>query len=81
MALNFVADYSEILMDLGKLLSTSEAARRAGIHRQTLSRAIKRGRIKIVEVGGRPYITPRELARYLRIKDKKSGRPRLRRKQ
>jgi excisionase family DNA binding protein len=47
--------------DLNDLLDLNEAARRLRIHRHTLDRWIKAGRLDTVKLGGRRYVPRRSL--------------------
>lgn len=56
-------------------LSPTQAAERLGVSRQRIGQLIDSGRLKAVEVAGRPVISERELARFGAIA-RKGGRPR-----
>ena len=55
-------------------LSQTDAAGFLGMTRQRVSALIKAGRIKAVEIGGRPLISQKELDRFKTI-PRKGGRP------
>lgn len=57
-----------------KLLRPSEAARELGMKRQSICRAMDRGRLKFVVVAGYRLIRPRDLQAY--AAGKTTGRPR-----
>lgn len=57
------------------LLRPAEAARRLGMSRQALSRAMNRGRVKFVTVAGMRMLTPQAVRAYAARKDTKLGRP------
>jgi excisionase family DNA binding protein len=61
-------------MSTNTLLSISEAARRKGVSRQTISKYIAQGRLRSRLVLGRPAVREGELMA-LRIGESKGGRP------
>ena len=67
-------------LDGTRLIRPWEAAQRIGVSRQSLSRAMNRGRLKFVEVAGIRLIDRRTLTAYAKVKDQKPGRPRKRRR-
>lgn len=50
-----------------------EAAYRLGMHRASLYRERERGRLEIVRVGGRAYVTDKELRRYVAALERGEG--------
>jgi excisionase family DNA binding protein len=54
-------------------VSQSEAARIRGVSPQAIGRLIKKGRFRILEIGGKVLLNRREVETY---KPKRTGRPR-----
>jgi excisionase family DNA binding protein len=57
----------------GEWVTPAEAARIRGVSRQAISRLIKRGRFRTLEIGGRFFLRRDDVERY---KPSSPGRPR-----
>jgi excisionase family DNA binding protein len=57
----------------GKWISQSEAARIRGVSPQAISDLVKKGRFRILSIGGKTLLDRREVEKY---KTKRKGRPR-----
>ena len=53
-------------------ISQAEAARIRGVSRQAIARLLKKGRFKVLEVGGRILVSRSDIERY---KPERPGRP------
>ena len=49
--------------DSADLLTLTEAGRAAGVDRRTIARWIVEGRLQRIEIGGRPFVSRRQLMR------------------
>jgi hypothetical protein len=60
------------LFDLNDLISCAEAARIRGVSRQSMSRLAAKGRFRAVTIGGRDFVSRKEIEAYVPLKP---GRP------
>ncbi len=59
--------------DLSDWISQSEAARLRGVTRQAIAKLVKKGRLKVLVLGGRAFVSKAEVARF---EMQAAGRPR-----
>lgn len=63
-----------------ELLSMTQAAERKGVSRAALYQAIKKGKLKAVQIGGHTFLRPADLDAYTPVLERKGvsigGRPR-----
>jgi hypothetical protein len=50
--------------ELSDWISQSEAARLRGVTRQAIAKLVKKGRLKILVLGGRSFVSKAEVARF-----------------
>ena len=50
--------------DLSDWISQSEAARLRGVTRQAIAKLVKKGRLKVLVLGGRTFVSKAEIARF-----------------
>ena len=58
--------------DAGDWISQAEAARLRGVSRQAIARLVKRGRLTVLEIGGRLLVRRKEIVTF---KPGSAGRP------
>lgn len=60
------------LVDPNELISQAEAAELRGVSRASINELVKRGRLRSIEIGGKPYVYRSEV---LMFEPDKGGRP------
>jgi excisionase family DNA binding protein len=60
-------------IDLSQWISQAEAARLRGVTRQAIAKLVKKGKLRILEIGGYSLVNRQEI---LEFKDGPAGRPR-----
>lgn len=59
-------------IEIDDLITLAEAARLRGVTRQAIGKLVKNEKLKLVEIGGQPFLSRKEVADF---KPGKSGRP------
>ena len=60
------------LFNVNDLISFADAARLRGVSRQAMSRLVAKGRFRAVSIGGRGFLSRKEIENYVPLK---AGRP------
>ena len=66
--------YETAMIDLGNFTGVHEAARRLGIHEESVRRLIRIGTIPATKIGGQWYIDREDLAIFANTYDAKTGK-------
>ena len=64
------------MIDLGNYLSVRAAARKLGIHEESLRRLLRMGQLKADKIGGQWFISKEQLSVFAATYDARTGRRR-----
>jgi excisionase family DNA binding protein len=65
------------MIDFGNYLSVRAAARKLGIHEESLRRLLRMGQLKADKIGGQWFISKDQLSLFAATYDTRTGRRRL----